>query len=124
MSSLINVFCAPVPTETTHSRAEENVPYECYVFRQLTPTKGETADKFMVRLRKRARHCNFVATLDENLRNQLIEKLLDVELKKKLLDVNKITLEAAMDKVLKWDRSLTCAGESNGHAKPRTWNRH
>ena len=75
-------------------------------------------------LRKRARHCNFVATLDENLQNQLIEKLLDVELKKKLLDVNKITLEAAMDKVLKWDRSLTCAGESNGHAKPRTWNRH
>lgn len=30
-------------------RAEENVPYECHVFRQLTPTKGETTDKFMFR---------------------------------------------------------------------------
>ena len=32
-----------------HFRAEENVPYERHVFRQLTPTKGETADKFMFR---------------------------------------------------------------------------
>ena len=53
----------------------------------------------MVRLHKQARHCNFGATLEENLWDQLIEKLSDVELKKKLLEVNNITLEAAMDKV-------------------------
>ena len=45
-------------------RAEENVPNERHVFRQLTPTKGETADKFMVRIRKKAYHCNFVTTLE------------------------------------------------------------
>jgi len=28
---------------------------------------GETFDKFMVRLQKQARHCNFGATLEENL---------------------------------------------------------
>ena len=49
-----------------HFRAEENVPYERDVFRQLTPTKGETADKLMVRLRNQARHCNFGTTLEEN----------------------------------------------------------
>ena len=43
--------------------------------------------------------CNFGATLEENLRSKLIEKLLYVELKRKLLDVNKIALEASMDKV-------------------------
>ena len=53
--------------------------------------QGETADKFMVRLREQARHCNFGESLNENLRDQLIEKLADVELKKKLLEVNNIT---------------------------------
>ena len=32
-----------------HFLAEDNVPYERHVFRQLAPTQGETADKFMVR---------------------------------------------------------------------------
>ena len=32
------------------------MPYERHVFRQLTPKEGETADQFMVRLRKQARH--------------------------------------------------------------------
>ena len=59
----------------------------------------------MVRLRKQARHCNFGAALEENLRDQLIEKLANVKLKKKLLEVNNITLEAAMDKVRKWEAS-------------------
>ena len=65
----------------------------------------------MVRLRKQARHCNFGATLEENLRDQLIEKLSDVELKKKLLEVNNITLEAAMDKVRKWEASREQASQ-------------
>ena len=87
------------------------MPYERHVFRQLAPTQGETADKFMVRLRKQARHCNFGGALEENLRDQLIEKLPDVELKKKLLEVNNITLDAAMDKVRKWEASREQASQ-------------
>ena len=45
------------------------------------------------------------------MRDQLIEKLLDVEPQKKLLDVNKITLEAAMDKVPKWEASREQASQ-------------
>ena len=56
-------------------RAEDNVPFERHVFRQLSPAQEETADKFMVRLRKQARHCNFGEALNENLGDQLIEKL-------------------------------------------------
>ena len=106
-----NEYVVCLRTLDAHFRTEENVPYERRVFRQLTPTKGETADKFLVRLRKQARHCNFGATLEENLRDQLIEKLSDVELKKKLLEVNNITLEAAMDKVRKWEASREQASQ-------------
>ena len=91
--------------------SDENVPYERHVFHQLTPTKGETANKFMVHLRKQARHCNFGKALEENLRDQLIEKLPDVELKNKLLEVNNISLEAAMDKVRKWEASREQASQ-------------
>ena len=45
------------------------------------------------------------------MRDQLIEKLPDVELKKKLLEINNITLEAAMDKVRKWEASCEQASQ-------------
>ena len=38
---------------------EENFPYERRVFRQTRFTDSETADQFVTRLRKQARHCNF-----------------------------------------------------------------
>ena len=56
-----------------HFRADDNVPYECHVFRQLALMRGETADKFVVCLRKQGHHCNSGQSLNENLRDQLIE---------------------------------------------------
>jgi len=40
-------------------RVDENIPYERHVFRQLAPREGETADQFLVSLRKQARLCDF-----------------------------------------------------------------
>ena len=82
---------------------EENIPYERHVFRQLAPKEEETADQFMVRLRKQARHCDFGTSLNDNLRDQLIEKLTDFELKRKLLEQRNITLEEALDKARAWE---------------------
>ena len=65
----------------------------------MEPLSGESADKFLVRLKKQVRHCNFGEALDDNLRNQLIEKLPEIEWKKKLLEVRNISLEDVMDKV-------------------------
>ena len=87
-------------------RVEENIPYERHVFRQLTQQDGETADQFMVRLRNQARHCNFGTSLNDNLRDQLIEKLTDFELKRKLLEQRNIALEEALDNAR--------AGEASG----------
>ena len=105
----------PVPAESDNAykvaicklkyffRVEENIPYERHVFRQLTPKEGETADQFMVRLRKQARHCNFGESLSDNLRDQLIEKLTDFELKRKPLEHRNITLEDALNKARAWE---------------------
>ena len=84
-------------------RVEENIPYERHVFRQLSLQEEETADQFMVRLRKQARHCNFGTSLNDNLRDQLIEKLKDFELKRNLFEQRNITLEEALDKARAWE---------------------
>ena len=57
----------------------------------------------MVHLRKQARHCNFGTSLNDNLRDQLIEKLMNFELKRKLLEQRNITLEEALDKARAWE---------------------
>ena len=102
---------------------EENFPYERHVFRQTRLTDGETADQFVTRLRKQARHCNFGATLDDNLRDQLIEQVKDLELKKKLLETKNITLEQALEKARAWETANIQAKDmARGESKPPTVN--
>jgi len=75
-----------------HFRSDKNIPFKHLVFRQLAPMDGESVDKFVVRLGRQARCCNFGDCLDDNLRGQLIEKLPDIELKKRLLETRNITV--------------------------------
>ena len=81
-----NAYKVAIRKLDSYFRVEENIPCERHVFRQMSLQEGETADQFMVRLRKQARHCNFGTSLNDNLRDQLIEKLTDFELKRKLLE--------------------------------------
>lgn len=92
-------------------RSDEDIPFERHVFRQLAPTDGESVDKFVVRLRRQARYCNFGDSLDDNLRDQLIEKLPDIELKKKLLETRNITLAQVLEKT----RASEAAGQQAKH---------
>ena len=82
---------------------EENISYQRHVFRQLAPKEEETADQFMVRFRKQARHCDFGMSFNDILRDQLIENLKDFELKRKLLEQRNITLEEVLDKARAWE---------------------
>ena len=103
-----NAYKVAIRKLDSYFRVEENIPYERHVFRQLSLQEGETADQFMVRLRKQAGYCNFGTSLNDNLRDQLIEKLTDFELKRKLLEQRNITLEEALDKARAWeDRQQT-----------------
>ena len=56
-----------------------------------------------VRLRNQVRHCNFGTSLNDNLRDQLIKKLTDFELKRKLLEQRNNTLEEVLDKAHAWE---------------------
>ena len=94
-----------------HFHSEEIIPFECHVFRQLAPMDGKSVDKFVVRLRRQARYCNFGDSLDDNLRHQLIEKLPDIELKKNLLETRNITLAQVLEKT----RALEAAGQQVKH---------
>ena len=98
-----NAYKVAIPKLDSYFRVEENIPYERHVFRQLSLHEGKTADQFMVRLRKQARHCNLGTSLNDNLRYQLIEKLTDFELKRKLLEQRNITLEEALDRARAWE---------------------
>ena len=94
-----------------HFRSDENIPFEHHVSRQLAPMDGESVDKFVVRLRRQARYCNFGDSLDDNLRDQLIEKLPDIELKKKVLETRNITLAQVLEKT----RASETAGQQVKH---------
>ena len=106
-----NPYAVCIRNLDNHFRAKENILFERHVFRQLAPTEGEPVDKFVVRLRQQARHCNFGDSLNDNLRDQLIEKLPDMELKKKLLVTRNISLPQVLGKA----RALEAAGQQMKH---------
>lgn len=62
-----------------------NVPFERYGFRQMAQLQSETIDQFVCRLRQKAVSCEF-DKVDEAIRDQLIEKCRDPELRKKFLE--------------------------------------
>ena len=102
-----------------HFRVEENIPYERHVFRHIAMSEGETADQYMIRLKKQARHCNFGASLEDNLRDQLIEQIKNLDLKKKLLETRNITLEQALDKARAWETANLQAKDMTGNLSQR-----
>ena len=64
---------------------KQNATYERHLFRQLQKEKGETIDNYLCRLRVQAENCSF-DKVDEAMRDQIIEKCSDLDLKKKMLE--------------------------------------
>ena len=52
LSQVTMLFKIAIRKLDSYFRAEENIPYERHVFRQLAPKEEETADQFMVSLKK------------------------------------------------------------------------
>jgi len=71
-----------------------NVPYERHMFRNTAQQSTETVDQYITRLRLKADHCEFGVNLNEQLRDQVIEKCLSHHLRRKLLEKGRgLTLE-------------------------------
>ena len=62
-----------------------NVPFERHGFRQMEQLTGETIDQFVCRLRQKAVSCEFTS-VEEAIRDQLIEKCKDLTLRRKFLE--------------------------------------
>lgn len=62
-----------------------NVPYERHIFRKMTQEVTETVDKFIARLSRQAINCSFGQASDEHIRDQVIDKCLSSNLRRKLL---------------------------------------
>ena len=62
-----------------------NVPFERHFLRQMQQMEGETIDQFVCRLRQKAISCEF-PSVDEAIRDQIIEKCRDPKLRRKFLE--------------------------------------
>ena len=72
-------------TLNRHFESKINVPYERYCFRQLSQELNESMEEFVVRLRQQAAVCEFI-NVDEQIRDQIIEKCHSNRLRTKLLE--------------------------------------
>ena len=85
-----------------HFNVEKNTPFERHCFRQMAPTAGESVDKFVACLRLQAQHCSF-ADLEDQLRDQLVEKINPPALRRKLLEQSSIKLQDALKLSRAWE---------------------
>ena len=65
-------------------KVAKNTPFERHVFRQMVPQPNEAVDKFVARLRQQAQLCDF-SDLNDQLRDQLVDKIAQPGLRRKLL---------------------------------------
>lgn len=65
---------------------KRNVTFERHMFRGLQQGPTEKVEQFVLRMRQQAQKCDIRDQLDDNLKDQLIEKCLSAELKAKILD--------------------------------------
>ena len=62
-----------------------NVPFERHVFRQMQQMEGGIIEQFVYRLHQKAISCEF-SSVDEAIRDQIIEKCRDPRLSRKFLE--------------------------------------
>ena len=69
------------------SNRKGNVPYERLCFRETSQLANETVEQFVTRLRQKTQTREFgdAATVDEQIRDQVISKCLSHELRRKFL---------------------------------------
>lgn len=69
---------------------------ENYRFHLRKQEEGESAEDYLIALRKLSIHCKFGTYLDTALRNQLVFGLRSQRIQNRLMEVNKLTLETAI----------------------------
>lgn len=73
-----------------------NVPFERHQFRQLGQQKGETINQFICRLKQKTLSCEFT-DVDNQIRDQVIDKCLESGIRRKFLEKQDATLKDLQD---------------------------
>ena len=76
----------------TYFTPKVNITYERSQFRSLTQQHEESMDQFITRLRQKAVYCSFT-DVNENIKDQIIEKCKSTRLRRKLLEKDDLSLE-------------------------------
>ncbi|XP_060076193.1 uncharacterized protein K02A2.6-like [Ylistrum balloti] len=85
-------YAVAVATLSKHFETKINVPYERYVFRSMCQ-EDESIEQFITRLRRQAVLCEF-GNIEEQIRDQIIEKCKSHKLRTKCLEKGKeLTLD-------------------------------
>jgi hypothetical protein len=83
-----DVYDKAVNALDNYFKPQANVPYERSVFRSMAQSENETIEQYITRLRQRAETCEFgnQETIDERIRDQIIDKCVRHNLRRKLLE--------------------------------------
>ena len=114
-----NPYKTTVEMLDKHFSFKPNVTFERHSFRRLTQREGETAAQFATRLREQAELCNFKDT-DEQIRDQLVERVVSDHLRRKLLDVEKLTLTRALEIARQFETTEATAKSMATSSAPAT----
>ena len=78
-------FEKAIRTLNSYFTPQINIPYERHIFRQLNQEENETVDQYVARLKRQGHNCDF-ADIDEQIRDQVIDKCNSTVLRRKLLE--------------------------------------
>ena len=93
-----------VKSLNTYFKPKVNVPFERHLFRSMEQKANETVEQYITRLKSKATTCDFGADkVEEQIRDQVIEKCFSHKLRLKLLEKGK---DLKLDKVLELSRAM------------------
>lgn len=88
----LNEYVAMIEILDEHFNLTVNVPYERQLFRRASQEANESLDQYIIRLRQLAASCEYTV-VDDEIRDQIMEKVFSVELKKRFYEKANITLK-------------------------------
>ena len=100
-----------------HFTPQANIPYERHLFRRMVQSQTETVDQFVTRLRTQAEMCAFgdADKINEQIRDQVIEKCSSHRLRRKLLEKGAtLTLQQLLDTARVFEESERQASSIEG----------
>ena len=100
-----------------HLNPTPSVTFQRYSFNTRKQKEGESIAAFVADLRCLSEHCNFVTTLDDMLRDQLLCGVCDKRVQQKLLAEKALTFQKAFEtaqglEIAEWNSKELQAGQS------------